>query len=119
MVKIFLTRKLPDRGLEMLKEHELHIYEGNAPPNKREIMRGVKGKDVLICLLTDQIDFDVINASSNLKIIANYAVGIDNIDIGEATKRGIVVTNTPGVLTETVADLTWSLIPGFSRSIPS
>ncbi|MCD6448482.1 MAG: D-glycerate dehydrogenase [Thermoplasmata archaeon] len=117
MAKIFITRRLPEEGLKMLDEHEVEIYEGDAPPSKQEIIEGMRGKDALICLLTDKIDSEVMNASPNLKIIANYAVGYDNIDVGEATKRGIFVTNTPGVLTETVADLAWALIMAAARRI--
>ena len=119
MASIFMTRRLPTIAIKMLEEdgHDLEIYEGDAPPSKEEIIQGVKGKDVLICLLTDPIDKDVIDASPNLKIIANYAVGYDNIDVEYATKKGIVVTNTPGVLTETVADLTWALMLSIARRI--
>ena len=101
----------------MLKEHELEIYEGDTPPSREEIIEGVKGKDALICLLTDRIDGEIMDASPNLKIIANYAAGYDNIDIEEATRRGIVVTNTPGVLSETVADLTFALILAIARKV--
>lgn len=117
MAKIFLTRRIPEEGIKMLKEYELEIYEGDSPPSKEEIIEGVKGKDALICLLTDKIDAEVMDSSERLRIIANYAVGVDNIDIEEATKRGIFVTNTPGVLTETVADLTWVLMMGVARRI--
>lgn len=117
MARIFLTRRIPEEGLAMLREHEMDIYEGDAPPTKEEIIEGVRGKDVLICLLTDPIDAEVIDASPRLKIIANYAVGIDNIDVKAATERGISVTNTPGVLTETVADLTWALLMSVARRI--
>jgi len=117
MAKIFLTRRLPEEGLKMLEEHDLEIYEGDAPPSKEEIIEGVKGKDALICLLTDKIDAEIMDSSPKLKVIANYAVGIDNIDINEATKRGIFVTNTPGVLTETVADLAWALLMAIARRI--
>ncbi|HEC88879.1 MAG TPA: D-glycerate dehydrogenase [Thermoplasmata archaeon] len=117
MAKIFLTRRLPEEGMKMLREHEIEVYEGDIPPTTEEIVEGVKGKDALICLLTDKIDAQVMNASDRLKIIANYAVGVDNIDIEEATKRGIFVANTPGVLTETVADLTWALMMSVARRI--
>lgn len=117
MAKIFLTRRLPEEGLKMLKEHDLEIYEGDAPPSKEEIIEGVKDKDVLISLLTDKIDSQIMDASPRLRIIANYAVGYDNIDVEEATKRGIFVTNTPGVLTETVADLAWALLMAIARRI--
>ena len=117
MARIFLTRRLPEEGMKLLESHEMEVYEGDAPPSKEEIIDGVRGKDVLICLLTDKIDADVMDASPRLKIIANYAVGVDNIDIQEATRRGIAVTNTPGVLTETVADLTWALLMAIARRI--
>ncbi len=117
MARIFLTRRLPEEGMKMLEGHKIEVYEGDAPPSKEEIIEGVRGKDVLICLLTDKIDAEVMDASPRLKIIANYAVGVDNIDIEEATKRSIFVTNTPGVLTETVADLTWALIMAVARRI--
>ncbi|MBC7128809.1 MAG: D-glycerate dehydrogenase [Thermoplasmatales archaeon] len=117
MAKIFITRRLPDEGMELLKGHEIEIYEGDTPPSKEEIIEGVRGKDALICLLTDKIDAEVMENGKNLKVIANYAVGIDNIDIAEATKRGIFVTNTPGVLTETVADLAWALMMAIARRI--
>ncbi|MCD6512397.1 MAG: D-glycerate dehydrogenase [Thermoplasmata archaeon] len=117
MARIFITRRLPEEGLRMLEGHDIEIYEGDAPPSKEEIIEGVRNKDALICLLTDKIDSEVMDASPKLKIIANYAVGYDNIDIREATKRGIVVTNTPGVLTETVADLAWALIMSIARRI--
>ncbi|KAA0001049.1 MAG: D-glycerate dehydrogenase [Thermoplasmata archaeon] len=117
MAKIFLTRRLPEEGIKLLEEHDLEIYEEDYPPSKEEIIAGVKGKDALICLLTDKIDAEVMSASPHLKIIANYAVGIDNIDVKEATKRGILVTNTPGVLTETVADLAWALLMAIARRI--
>ena len=118
MASIFITRRLPDIAIKMLEEeHDLQIYDGDAPPSKEEIIAGVKEKDALICLLTDPIDKEVIDASPSLKIIANYAVGYDNIDVEYATKKGIVVTNTPGVLTETVADLTWALMLSIARRI--
>jgi len=117
MARIFFTRRLPEDGMKLLESHEMEVYEGDAPPSKEEIIDGVRGKDVLICLLTDKIDAEVMDASPRLKIIANYAVGVDNIDIEEATRRGIVVTNTPGVLTETVADLTWALMLAIARRI--
>jgi len=117
MEQIYITRRLPDEGLRILKKYDLDIYEGDIPPSKKEILQGVQGKDALISLLTDPIDKDVIDASPRLKIIANYAAGVDNIDISRATQKGILVTNTPSVLTETTADLTWALILAIARRI--
>lgn len=117
MADIFITRRILDDGLDLLKGHNVTINEGDNPPSKDVILSGIRDKDALICLLTDPIDSDVIRATDSLKIIANYAVGYDNIDIKEATQKGIVVTNTPGVLTETVADLTWALLMSIARKI--
>jgi glyoxylate reductase len=116
--KVFVTRRIPEKGLQLLEKHaELEINEEDRVLEKEEIKAGVKGKDGLLCLLTDTIDKEVISAGDRLKIISNYAVGFNNIDVAEATKRKIMVTNTPGVLTETVADFTWSLILGIARRL--
>jgi glyoxylate reductase len=117
MKKIYITRRIPTSGLKMLDKYDLEIYDGEAPPPKKEILRGTKDKDALICLLTDEIDTEIMDASSRLQIIANYAAGVDNINLSEATKRGIFVCNTPGVLTETTADFTWALITAVARRI--
>lgn len=118
MAKIYATRRIPEEGIQLLEEkHELEIYGGDAPPPKKEIMRGVKDKEGLLCLLTDSIDKEVLDSAPHLKMISTYAVGYDNIDIKEATKRKIPVANTPGVLTETVADFTWALILSLARRI--
>ncbi|MCF2143036.1 MAG: D-glycerate dehydrogenase [Candidatus Heimdallarchaeota archaeon] len=117
--KVFLTRKIPKAALELLPENvELTANEENRVLTKEEIIEGVKGKDGLICLLTDKIDEEVIEAAGEqLKIIANYAVGYNNIDVEAATKRKIPVTNTPGVLTETTADLAFGLLMAIGRRI--
>jgi len=118
MAKIYLTRRIPDEGIKLLEEeHEVEIYEGDAPPPKEEIIEKVRDKEGLLCLLTDPIDRDVLNAAPKLRAISTYAVGYDNIDIEEATRRKIPVSNTPGVLTETTADLTWALIMAIARRI--
>lgn len=118
MAKIYLTRKIPEEGIKLLeKEHELEIYEGDTPPPKKEIIERVKDKEGLLCLLTDPIDKEVIGSAPRLRMISTYAVGYDNIDIKEATKRGVPVANTPGVLTETVADFTWALILAIARRV--
>jgi len=117
-MKIFVTRKIPEPGLELLrKEHEIQVYPYDRVPTKKEIIIGVKGKDGLLCLLSDRIDFDVINAEPNLKMIANYAVGYDNIDIKTATKKKIPVSNTPGALTDATAEMAWALIFSVARHI--
>jgi len=117
--QVFLTRKIPQAALDLLPEEvELEANEEDRVLTKEEIIKGVKGKDGLLCLLTDQIDEEVIEAAGpQLKIIANYAVGYNNIDVKAATKRKIPVTNTPGVLTETTADLAFALMMAIGRRI--
>ena len=117
-MKVYVTRMIPQPGLDVLKKEvsvDLNPYDRVL--TKEEIIKGVKGKDGLLCLLTDQIDEDVIAAEPKLKMIASYAVGYDNIDVAAATKRGIPVSNTPGVLTETTAELAWALLFSVARRI--
>jgi lactate dehydrogenase-like 2-hydroxyacid dehydrogenase len=117
-MKIFVTRMIPQPGLDMLtKEYTVDINPSDRVLSKDEIITGLKGKDGLLCLLTDPIDKDVITAEPKLKMIASYAVGYDNIDVATATKQGIPVSNTPGVLTETTAELAWALLFSVSRRI--
>ena len=117
-MKIFVTRKIPEPGLKLLrKNHEIEVNPYNRVLSKDEIIKGLKGKDGLLCLLTDSIDEEVIDSEPNLKMIANYAVGYNNIDVKEATKRNIPVSNTPGVLTDATAEMAWSLLFSISRHI--
>jgi len=115
-MKIFVTRKIPEAGLELLKkEHEVDVYQYDRIPTKEEIIKGLKGKDGLLCLLSDPIDEEVINSNPKLKMISNYAVGYDNIDVKAATKRGIPISNTPGVLTDATAEMAWALLFSVAR----
>ncbi|AEH50637.1 glyoxylate reductase [Pseudothermotoga thermarum] len=117
--KVFVTMKIPEEGLKLLAEHvevEVSEYDGVLP--KKVLCEKVKGVDGILSMLADTIDKEVFDAAGpNLKIVANYAVGYNNIDVEEATKRGIMVTNTPGVLTETTADLAWALLMAVARRI--
>jgi len=117
-MKIFVTRKIPDKGLDLLKKHhEIKVNPNDRVLTKKEIIKGLKGKDGLLCLLTDKIDKEVIESEPKLKMIANYAVGYNNIDINAATKNKIPVSNTPGVLTDTTAEMAWALLFSVSRRI--
>ncbi|MEF8847989.1 MAG: D-glycerate dehydrogenase [Candidatus Thermoplasmatota archaeon] len=117
-MKIFVTRKIPEKGLDILrKKHEVEVFLDDRIPTKKEIINGVKNKDGLLCLLTDNIDIEVINSSSKLKMISNYAVGYNNIDIKEATEKKIPVSNTPGVLTDATAEMAWALLLSSARRI--
>ncbi|MEM2252855.1 MAG: D-glycerate dehydrogenase, partial [Candidatus Bathyarchaeia archaeon] len=116
--KVYVTREIPERGLKKIIERfDVEVWPEYGPPPKQIIIEKARNADALVTLLTDKIDAEVFNAAPRLKIIAQMAVGYDNIDIEEATKRGIYVTNTPGVLTETTADLTWALLMAIARRI--
>ena len=114
MLKIYVTRKIPDIGLAFLREKgfELDISPKDRPLSKRELVKALKKKpyDGVLSLLTDTIDGEVFDAVPSAKIFANYAVGFNNVNIDEAKKQGITITNTPGALTEAVAEHTIALM---------
>jgi glyoxylate reductase len=115
---VFLTRILPDQVMaELKKRFDLKYNRHDRPLTKSEIIRGMRGRPALISMLSDPIDAGVIESNPRLKVIANYAVGTNNIDLKTASSRGIQVTNTPGVLTNATADLTWSLILSLARRV--
>ena len=120
-MKIFVTRKIPGDSLEKLKGagYEVNISEFNRPLAPEELLQGIKGVDAIMSLLTDKIDGDVMDvAGPQLKIVSNYAVGFDNVDVEAAGKRGIIVTNTPSnEVNEAVAEHTWALILALARRI--
>ncbi|MDI6917448.1 MAG: D-glycerate dehydrogenase [Thermoplasmatales archaeon] len=116
--KIYVTRNLPKPALDKLeKNFDVEINSEDRILTKKELIKKVKGKDALLCLLTDKIDSDVIKSNPDLKVISNCAVGFDNIDVKTANKHRIPVCNTPGILTETTADLTWALMLSAARRI--
>ena len=116
--KIYVTRELPERGLKIIKQHfETEVWPEYAPPPKKTIIEKAKNVDALATLLSDKIDAEVYNAAPKLKIVSQLAVGFDNIDLAEATKRGIYVTNTPEVLTDTTADFAWALLMAVARRV--
>ncbi|PIR70117.1 MAG: D-glycerate dehydrogenase [Candidatus Niyogibacteria bacterium CG10_big_fil_rev_8_21_14_0_10_42_19] len=121
-MKVFVTRQIPDEGINMLKEkgYEVVVSSFDGVLKKEELISELKGKeyDAVLCLLTDKIDGEVFNAAGkNCKIFANYAVGYDNIDVKAAESHGIKISNTPGVLTETVAEHTFALMMAISHRI--
>jgi D-3-phosphoglycerate dehydrogenase len=117
-MKIFVTRKIPEPGLDILrKHHKVEINPYDRVLSKADIIQGLKGKNGLLCLLTDLIDEEVLNSEPKLKMISNYAVGYDNIDVKAATKRGIIVSNTPDILTDTTAEMAWALLLSVARRI--
>jgi glyoxylate reductase len=118
MSAILVTRNLPAAVLSKLHEvADVDRYTGDGAIPPDELRRRVAGKDALVCPLTDRIDSSVIDRAPTLKIIANVALGYSNVDVAYARSRGIVVTNTPDVLTDSVADFTWALILAITRRL--
>ena len=122
MAVIFVTRKIPDSGLDALREagHELVISEkdGVLTPEELKEQLSARPYEGIVSLLTDTIDASVLEAAPAVKIVANYAVGYNNISVEDAVAKGVVVTNTPGVLTDTVAEYTVSLMLSVAKRIP-
>src|SRR4030065_2877164 len=120
-MKIFVTRKIPGENLKALTDlgHTVDVSPYDRPLEEEELVERVAGKDVILTLLTERIDADLMDAAGpQLKIISNYAVGFDNIDVKAATDRGVVVTNTPSEeVNEAVAEHTWALILCLARRI--
>ena len=115
---VLLTRRVPSSVVARLEERcTVDIYEGQDAIPAAELKARLAGKQALMCLLTDRVDGAVFDAGPGLRIVANIAVGFDNIDIAAARARGVIVTNTPDVLTEATADLTWGLILAVTRRI--
>lgn len=117
--KVIVTRKIPEAGLALLREHfDLKVSPKVRVLKPAELLNFVKDAHAILSRLTDKIDGQVLDAAGkNLKIVANYAVGFDNIDLEAAKKRKVVVTNTPGVLTEAVAEHTFALLMSAARRI--
>ncbi|MEK7450143.1 MAG: D-glycerate dehydrogenase [Planctomycetota bacterium] len=117
--QIYITRKIPEAGINRLKQAGLTISLNlkDKPVQRLELLRRIKDQDGLLCLLSDKIDQEIIDAGKRLKIISAYAVGYDNIDVPYATKKKIMVTNTPDVLTDATAELAWALIFACARRI--
>ena len=117
--KIYVTRELPEEAMRVLKsKFDVEVWEGEMPPPKSVLVEKVKEVDGVICLLTEKFDEEVVNAAgSRLRGICQIAVGFDNINVKAATAKGICVTNTPGVLTETTADYAFTLMVATARRI--
>ncbi len=117
--RVYVTRRLPGGALERLsRETDAEVWEDEQPPPRERLLEAVRDVDGLLCLLTDKIDAELLDAAPRLRVVSTMAVGYDHIDVGEATRRGVVVTNTPGVLTETTADLAFALLLAAARRLP-
>jgi glyoxylate reductase len=118
MARVFVTRRLPGDALQRLAaDHQVEVWEGRLQPSHAKLVERTKGVEGLLCLLTDKIDRAVIEACESLKVISNYAVGVDNVDVEAATERGIPVGFTPDVLTEATADATFALMLASARRV--
>ncbi|MCE7869908.1 D-glycerate dehydrogenase [bacterium CPR1] len=119
-MRVHVTRPIPRAGLELLEQAGLSytVPEAEGLPDRSELLRAVAGCTGILSLLTERMDAEAMEAAGPaLRVISNHAVGHDNVDVKEATRRGILVTNTPGVLTETTADFTWALMLALARRV--
>src|SRR6187397_1276179 len=118
--RVLVTRIIPEEGLVAIREAaEVDLWEEELPPPREELLRRAAGKDGLLTLLTDPVNDELLDAAGpQLKVVSNFAVGFDNIDVDACTRRGIPAGNTPGVLTETTADLAFALLMAAARRIP-
>jgi glyoxylate reductase len=117
---VLVTRPLPSPGAGPLRAAGLHVEQlpADEPPEPDELRAAVTGRSAVLCLLTERIDAAVLDAAGpRLRVVANLAVGHDNIDLAAAADRGVIVTNTPDVLTEATADLTWALLLAAARRV--
>jgi lactate dehydrogenase-like 2-hydroxyacid dehydrogenase len=118
--RVFVSRIIPDEGLDPIAAAcDLDLWRDDLPPPRDELLRRVAGRDGILTLLTDRVDDGLLDAAGpQLKVVSNYAVGFDNIDVAACARRGVAVGNTPGVLTETTADLAWALLMAAARRLP-
>ncbi len=118
-MKIVVSHRIPDNGIELLEDvADVEVYDGEGLIPRSELLRRIHGADAVLTMLTDRVDAEFFDAAGpQLKIVANYAVGFDNFDLDEAAKRGIVVTNSPGVLTQAVAEHALALMLAVARRV--
>jgi glyoxylate reductase len=118
--KVFVARRIPDDGIDpIVAATDAVVWPDDLPPPRDELLRAVAGCEGVVTLLTDRVDDEFLDAAGpQLKVVSNYAVGFDNVDVPACTRRGIPVGNTPGVLTETTADLAWALMMAAARRLP-
>ncbi|HZX13515.1 MAG TPA: D-glycerate dehydrogenase [Thermodesulfobacteriota bacterium] len=118
MKKVFITANLPGKSVELLKrDFNVEVFPEERPATRNELLKGANDAHAIITMLFDKVDRTLIDSCPNLRVISNCAVGTENIDIPYASEKRIFVTNTPGVLTETTADLAWALILSVSRRL--
>lgn len=116
---VLVTRSIADEALALLRgRHDVDVRDDGRPMTRGELLATVGGRAALLVMLTERVDDEVLrSAGPALRVVANHAVGIDNVDVGACTRRGVLVTNTPDVLTDATADLTWGLVLAAARRI--
>ncbi len=115
---ILISRLLPEEALAQARSRAaVDVHEADKPLERSELLARLRGRQGLVCLITDTIDVPLLDACPGLKVVSNVAVGFNNIDVAAATQRGVVVTNTPDVLTETTADFAWTLLMATARRL--
>lgn len=115
---VYVTRRLPGPALEMLSNYDITLHKKQTPPTKKEVLKNIAGKDAILCMLSDRIDSEVMEAAGpQLRIISSYSTGFEHIDVAEATRRGIYVTYTADILAEATADLTFALLLACARNM--
>src|SRR5437879_7011977 len=115
---VVVTRNVPQPTLDLLQPHfEIDYHNRPTPLTRKDLLRRIRKAAGLLCMLTEKIDAELFDAAPNLRMVATYSVGLDHVDLPEASRRGVLVTYTPGVLTETCADFTWALILSSARRI--
>ena len=119
MARVFVARRIPEEGLALLRAAaDVELWDDDLPPPRDDLLAHLRGVDALLSLLTDRVDDELLDAAGpQLRVVANLAVGFDNIDVPACTRRGIPVGNTPGVLTETTADLAFLLMMAAARRL--
>jgi len=117
---VYVTRMIPQQTIDTLREHhDVEVNPHDRALSKKELLQAVRGRDAVISLLTDTIDGEVLDAAgAQCRIVANYAVGFNNFDLDAATARGVIMTNTPGVLDDATATHAWALLLATARRIP-
>jgi glyoxylate reductase len=116
--KVLVTRRIPEEGLALLgPDCDIELNPQDRPMSRAELMASAADKDGVLCLLTDKIDAEFFDAAPKVRGLANYAVGFDNLDVAEATKRRVPVSNTPDVLTDATADMAWALLFAVARRV--
>ncbi len=117
-MRIAVTRRIPESGLQLLADSaEVSLWEGNRPPTREELVALAEGADGLLTLLTDRVDGALLDRLPSVRVVSNYAVGFDNIDVPACTARGVAVCTTPDVLTDTTADFAFALLMAVARRV--